>query len=70
MSRVAAKFTQSDACRIFKAARNAGVEVEVVFRRNGDIVATTGKLATANSETGRDDWDEYFDAKENASARQ
>ena len=49
MSRRVAKFTQSDAARIFKAARKAGVDVTVEFRPDGIIVATTGKAATVSA---------------------
>jgi len=49
MSHGVAKFTQSDAGRIFKAARKAGVDVTVEFRPDGIIVATTGKAATVSA---------------------
>jgi hypothetical protein len=50
MSRGRAKFTQSDAERLFKAAANAGVSVRVEFRSDRTIIVTTDKLAdlTAN----------------------
>lgn len=65
MSRGAAKFTLSDAGRIFKAARNAGVEVKVEFRPDGTIVAFTGKTetATTNSAIVRSEWDDHFNDK-------
>jgi len=62
-----AKFTESDAGRIFKAARKAGVDVKVEFRPDGTIVATTGKtalIATAHdnneSKTNSNPWDEVL----------
>lgn len=45
MSRGRAKFTQSDAERLFKAAAKAGVNVRVEFRSDRTIVVTTEKLA-------------------------
>jgi hypothetical protein len=41
-----AKFTQSDAKRLFKAAANAGVNVRLEFRPDGTIIAVTGSAAT------------------------
>jgi hypothetical protein len=43
MSRGPAKFTQSDAERLFKAAARAGVKVRVEFRSDRSIIATTDK---------------------------
>jgi hypothetical protein len=43
MSGRLAKFKQSDANRLFKAAMKAGVNVRVEFRPDGTIVATTEK---------------------------
>jgi hypothetical protein len=43
MSRGRAKFTQSDAERLFKAAAKAGVSVRVEFRSDRTIIATTDK---------------------------
>jgi hypothetical protein len=50
MPRGRAKFTQSDAERLFKAAANAGVSVRVEFRSDRTIIVTTDKPAdlTAN----------------------
>ena len=45
MSRGRAKFTQSDAQRLFKAAAKAGVSVHVEFRPDRTIVVTTDKPA-------------------------
>lgn len=45
MSRGLAKFTQSDAERLFKAAAKAGVSVRVEFRSDRTIVVTTDKPA-------------------------
>jgi hypothetical protein len=45
MSRGPAKFTQSDAERLFKAAANAGVSVRVEFRSDRTIIVTTDKPA-------------------------
>ena len=50
MSRGVAKFTQSDAGRIFKAARKAGVDVKVEFRPDGTIIATTGKAMASTTD--------------------
>jgi hypothetical protein len=66
MSRGAAKFTESDATRIFKAARKAGVDVQVVFRRDGDIVATTGKAAPTRPATEANEWDEVLDGNDHS----
>jgi hypothetical protein len=43
MSARLAKFTQSDAKRLFKAAAMAGVSVSVEFRPDGTIIATAHK---------------------------
>jgi hypothetical protein len=43
MSRGRAKFTQSDAERLFKAAANAGVSMRVEFRSDRTIIVTTDK---------------------------
>jgi hypothetical protein len=43
MSRGPAKFTQSDAERLFRAAANAGVSVRVEFRSDRTIIVTTDK---------------------------
>jgi hypothetical protein len=43
MSRGRAKFTQSDAQRLFKAAAKAGVSVRVEFRSDRTIIVTTDK---------------------------
>jgi len=40
-----AKFTQSDAKRLFKAAVKAGVDVRLEFRPDGTIIATAHKPA-------------------------
>ena len=45
MSRGRAKFTQSDAERLFKAAAKAGINVRVEFRSDHSIVVTTDKSA-------------------------
>jgi hypothetical protein len=45
MSRGRARFTQSDAERLFKAAAKAGVNVRVEFRSDRSIVVTTDKPA-------------------------
>jgi hypothetical protein len=42
-----AKFTESDAKRLFKAAVKAGVDVHLEFRPDGIIIATTHKPATS-----------------------
>jgi hypothetical protein len=44
MSHRLAKFSQSAAARIFKAAANAGVKVRVEFRADGTIIATSERL--------------------------
>jgi hypothetical protein len=41
-----AKFTQSDAKRLFKAAVKAVVDVRLEFRPDGMIIATAHKPAT------------------------
>jgi hypothetical protein len=46
MSNGLAKFTQSDAERLFKAAANDGVDVRVEFRPDGTIIASTGNRIT------------------------
>jgi hypothetical protein len=43
-----AKFSQSDAKRLFKAAVSAGVDVTLEFRPDGTIIATAHKTAEAN----------------------
>jgi hypothetical protein len=48
MSRGRAKFTQSDAERLFKAAANAGVSVRVEFRSDRTIIVTTDKPAESS----------------------
>jgi hypothetical protein len=45
MPRGRAKFTQTDAERLFKAAANAGVSVRVEFRSDRTIIVTTDKPA-------------------------
>jgi hypothetical protein len=49
MSSRQAKFTQSDAKRLFKAAAKAGVNVRVEFRSDGTIIATTGNVGTVSA---------------------
>ncbi len=55
-----ARFTESDAKRLFKAAVKAGVDVRLEFRPDGTIIATSGSAtAGANSEdvdTELDKW--------------
>jgi hypothetical protein len=52
-----AKFTQSEAKRLFKAAAMAGVNVRVEFRADGTIIATAGAAApTADVDTDLDVW--------------
>jgi hypothetical protein len=43
-----AKFTQSDAKRLFKAGVKAGVDVTVEFRPDGTIIAAARKPAEIN----------------------
>ena len=50
MSRGRAKFTQSDAERLFKAAAKAGINVRVEFRSDRSIVVTTDKSADLANE--------------------
>ena len=54
MSRGPAKFTQSDAERLFKAAARAGVNVRVEFRSDRTIIATTGKPTDLNDDLPSD----------------
>jgi hypothetical protein len=51
MSRGRAKFTQSDAERLFKAAANAGVSVRVEFRSDRTIIVTTDKPADLTNDS-------------------
>jgi hypothetical protein len=55
-----AKFTQSDAKRLFKAAVKAGVEVRLEFRPDGTIIASTISEATEltpnDADTDLDKW--------------
>jgi hypothetical protein len=46
MSRKSAKFTQTDANRLFRAAVKVGIEVRVEFRPDGTIIASTGNSTT------------------------
>ena len=50
MSRGRAKFTQSDAERLFKAAAKAGINVRVEFGSDRSIVVTTDKSADLANE--------------------
>ena len=50
MSRGRAKFTQSDAERLFKAAAKAGINVRVEFRSDHSIVVTTDKSTDLGNE--------------------
>ena len=52
MSRGPAKFTQSDAERLFKAAARAGVKVRVEFRSDRTIIVTTDKPADPTDDDG------------------
>jgi hypothetical protein len=60
MSNRPAKFTQSDAKRLFKAAANAGVNVRVEFHPDGTIIASTGNRVTElfpnDADTDLDKW--------------
>jgi hypothetical protein len=60
MSNRPAKFTQSDAKRLFKAAANAGVNVRVEFHPDGTIIASTGnrvtELVPKDADTDLDKW--------------
>jgi len=59
MSRGRAKFTQTDAERLFKAAANAGVSVRVEFRSDRTIIATTAEISKPPSENqeDRNEWE-------------
>ena len=52
MSRGRAKFTQTDAQRLFKAAAKAGVTVRVEFRPDRTIIVTTDKVAHQSGDEG------------------
>jgi hypothetical protein len=45
-----AKFTQSDAKRLFKAAASAGVKVRVEFRPDGTIIAIADRPPSSDGE--------------------
>jgi hypothetical protein len=55
-----ARFTQTDAKRLFKAAANVGINVRLEFRPDGTIVAITSGMApsgtTDGAETDLDRW--------------
>jgi hypothetical protein len=55
MSRGRAKFTQSDAERLFKAAAKAGIKVRVEFRSDRTIIVSTDNVADFIDEPGRPD---------------
>jgi hypothetical protein len=59
MSRGPAKFTQSDAERLFKAAAKAGVSVRVEFRSDRTIIATTAEVSKTPSDNqeDRNEWE-------------
>jgi hypothetical protein len=59
MSRGPAKFTQSDAERLLKAAAKAGVSVRVEFRSDRTIIATTAEVSKTPSDNqeDRNEWE-------------
>jgi hypothetical protein len=48
MPRTKGKFTQSDATRLFKAAKKADVDVRIELP-DGTVIATIGKVDTART---------------------
>jgi hypothetical protein len=60
MSNRPARFTQSDAKRLFNAAANAGVNVRVEFHPDGTIIASIGNRVTElvpnDADTDLDKW--------------
>lgn len=64
-----AKFTQSDINRIFKAAKKTGVNVQVEFRPDGTMVATTSRLGPNGEMIETNEWDEAFNGAAKAEIR-
>lgn len=69
MGRAACTFKESDVTRALRAAKKAGVNVQIKIERDGSMTLTPVKVVELSGTNEINEWDEIYNGKDHIAPR-